>query len=338
MSKVTNIYEDSPMSQPDYNVILKRLMICVTGALLAVLLSACDSGPETEKASSPDVSSQRHFDTPEQAVDALISAVRADGNDALLAILGPEYEDLLITEDKASEKVHRGKFNETYQEAHKLETAEDGTKTLVIGKNEWPFPIPLVNEKAGWRFDTHEGIEEIIDRRVGRNELAAIKTCNAVLDAQIKFASNDMNDDGVLEYAQQFSSTPGQRDGLYWDAPEGAGEEDISPLQRFVTEAGEYLSARESEDAPFRGYHFRILTSQGPNAKGGSYDYIIDGSMIAGFAIVAWPAEYGNSGVMTFVMNHEGTIYEKDLGDATAEVDTAMVAFDPDDTWKVVGK
>jgi len=334
--------EDLTMSQPYYKDFARRLAMGLSGALLAVLLTACDSGPETTSSSdapatsSPGSSTQRYFDTAEKAADALTTAAKDEGNDALLAILGKEYEGLLTTEDKASEKVHRTMFYEAYQEAHTLEKSEDGTITMVVGKNEWPYPIPLVKEQAGWRFDTREGVEEIINRRVGRNELAAIYTINAVLDAQIKYASVDRNDNGVLQYAQEFSSTPGQHDGLYWDVPEGTEESKISPLQRFVTEAGEYLTARESDDAPFRGYHFHMLTSQGPNARGGSYEYINDGSMVAGFAIVAWPAEYGKSGVMTFVMNHEGTIYEKDLGDATAEAGSTIVAFDPDDSWKVV--
>jgi len=330
------------MSQADYKVFVKRLMMGLSGTLLTLLLTACDSGPETSATSSPESgapvsSSQDYFDTPEQAADALATAARDDGNDALLAIMGKEFEGLLTTDDKASEKVQRSLFSEAYQESHTLEKSADGTITLVVGKNEWPYPIPLVKEQAGWRFDTRAGIEEIINRRVGANELAAINTIKAVLDAQIKYASEDRNDNGVLEYARKFRSTPGAHDGLYWQAPQGATEQEVSPLQRFVTEAGEYLSARESDDAPFRGYHFHILTSQGPNARGGSYEYIVDDSMVAGFAIVAWPNEYGKSGVMTFVMNHEGNIYEKDLGDATTSVDSAMVAFDPDDSWKVVG-
>jgi len=324
------------MSQPDYKVFVKRLTMSVSGALLALMLTACDSGPDSSATSSPGSSSQEYFETPEQATDALAAAAGENNDEALFAILGKDSEPLFTTTDKASDKVHRTLFREAYQEAHALVKAEDGTVTLVIGKNEWPYPIPLIKEDTGWRFDTREGIEEILDRRVGRNELAAIATSKSVLDAQIKYATTDMNDNGVREYAQKFISTPGQHDGLYWIAPEGAGEKDISPLQRFVTEAGEYLSARESDDAPFRGYHFRMLTSQGPDAKGGSSEYIVDGSMIAGFAIVAWPAEYGKSGVMTFLMNHQGTIFEKDLGDATANVKTDLVAFDPDDSWKAV--
>ncbi len=329
------------MSQPDYKNFGKQLAMGVSGALLALLLTACDSGPETAEITNKPVtsvtSSQRSYDTPEQAVDALITAARENDDSALLTIFGQKYKDLLMTDDKASEKVQRAKFYEAYQEAHKLQTSLTGLLTLIVGNNEWPFPIPLIKEDAGWRFDTRAGIEEIINRRVGANELAAINTMKSVLDAQIKYASVDRNDDGVLEYARKFSSTPGQHDGLFWDSAEGVSEQDISPLQSFVTEAGEYLSARESDDAPFRGYHFHILTSQGPNAKGGSYEYIVGDSMIAGFAIVAWPDEYGQSGVMTFVMNHEGTIFEKDLGEATAEVDSSMVTFDPDDSWKVVG-
>jgi hypothetical protein len=204
--------------------------------------------------------------------------------------------------------------------------------TVILGRQAWPMPIPLVRSDKGWRFDTAAGIEEMIDRRIGRNELAAIDFARVYGDAQEAYAGEDHDGDEVLEYAQMLASTPGQRDGLYWP-PGDDGEQ--SPLAAFAARAAEYLGYRQERE-PYRGYQFRVLTEQGPTPPGGAYDYVINGNMIAGFALVAWPADYGNSGVMTFVVSHQGKIYQKDLGPDTASIAEAMTRYDPDGSWTEV--
>jgi hypothetical protein len=203
-----------------------------------------------------------------------------------------------------------------------------GEMEVVLGAEEWPLPFPLVRDEDGsWRFDTAEGIEALLDRRIGRNELSAIAIANAYVDAQIEYAQADRDGDDVLEYARRLASSPGQRDGLYWQAAPG---EDESPFGPLVQKAERYLDTVEPDD-PIRGYYFKILTRQGENPPGGSYDYVINGNMLAGFALVAYPADYGNTGVMTFVVNHRGVIQQKDLG-----AFTGMDRYDPDDSWDEV--
>ena len=198
---------------------------------------------------------------------------------------------------------------------------------LIVGEEEWPFPILIVQEEEGWSFDTEDGIEEIVDRRIGRNELAAIAIARAYVDAQIEYARSDRDGDDVLEYAQRLASTPGERDGLYWEAE---SEEDLSPFGPLMQGAERYLETKEPGD-PIKGYYFRILTRQGGNPPGGSHDYVINGNMIAGFALVAYPADYENSGVMTFVVSHRGKVHQKDLGEFSE-----MDEYDPDHTWTEV--
>jgi hypothetical protein len=196
------------------------------------------------------------------------------------------------------------------------------------------MPIPIVKTDKGWHFDVAEGADEIISRRIGANELAAIDNLNAYVDAQVQYASADRDGDVVLEYAQKINSSPGQKDGLYWESAAGSADE-LSPFGPFVAEKAAYLADREPGD-PFMGYYYRIVSRQGENAPGGRYDYVINGNMIAGFAMIAWPADYGSSGVMTFIVNQNGTVYQKDLGDATEVGAAAVQAYDPDSTWAEV--
>jgi hypothetical protein len=274
-----------------------------------------------------DPQAQKIFATPEAAVEALLDAIERDDAEALLEVLGPEHRDAIITPDWEAERDARQKISEAAKRRQELGKVEDGVVELIIGEAEWPFPILIVQEEAGWRFDTAEGIEEVIDRRVGRNELAAIAIARAYVDAQIEYAREDRDGDDVLEYAQRLVSTPGQRDGLYWEAE---SEEDLSPFGPLVQGAERYLETKQPGD-PLRGYYFRIVTRQGGNPPGGRYDYVINGNMIAGFALVAFPADHGNSGVMTFVVNHQGKVYQKDLGALTG-----MDEYDPDDSWNLV--
>jgi hypothetical protein len=274
------------------------------------------------------------FATPEAALAAFGDALNGPDGQALLALLGPEHRDALLGGDPAS--VRQGLVLLRAAAAQDLRLVAEGPdrRTIILGRQAWPMPIPLVRSEKGWRFDTAAGLEEIIDRRIGRNELAAIAFARVYGDAQEAYASEDRDGDEVLEYAQKLASTPGQRDGLYW---EPGDDEEESPLAAFAARMAEYLGYRQAGE-PYRGYRFRILTAQGPNPPGGEYDYVINGNMIAGFALVAWPAGYGNSGVMTFVLSHQGRLYQKDLGPDTAAIAEAMTRYDPDASWTEVAE
>ena len=289
-----------------------------SGAAMALLWMATVHAP-------CEAGAQQKFDAPEKAADALMAAIRSDDAASILSILGPEYEAQLITPDWAAESENRQKIAAAAAEQQRLQPISDDAMEVVIGAEEWPLPIPLVRDENGaWVFDTAEGIEVIIDRRVGRNESSAIAILNVYVDAQIEYARADRDGDDYLEYAQRLASSPGQRDGLYWEAGEGADESPFGPL---VRAAEHYLDTMAPGD-PIRGYHFKILTRQGGNAPGGSQSYVIDGNMVVGFALVAYPADYENSAVMTFVVNHGGVVQQKDVG-----AFSGMDEYDPDDTW-----
>ncbi len=280
---------------------------------------------------------QKSFATPEAAVDALVAAMEAHDTHALLAVLGSGAQPLISSGDAVADREVRERLVHAYQEAHSLLKADDKQAVLQIGKDDWPFPIPLVKSTAGWRFDTDAGKEEILDRRIGANELATIQACLAYVDAQREYYQRDPDHDTLLEYARKFVSTPGKRDGLYWDTQPG---EDESPLGPHFADARAHGYAMKGgpKPAPYHGYYYRILTRQGPAAAGGAYDYLVEhGKMMGGFALVAYPAQYDNSGIMTFIVNHDGVVFEKDLGPATATIAHAMQAFNPDSTWKRVG-
>ena len=277
---------------------------------------------------------QRTFATPEEAVKALMTTLQADDDDAMLAIFGEEHKSLVVTPDRAVNSASRAEVLRRMQIFYRLEDAGEDRRTLYIGDQAWPVPIPLVRNEGRWRFATEEGEDELINRRIGANEYSAIAVMRAYLDAQREYASRDRNGDGVLQYAQKLGSTPGKHDGLYWDADESKGEEE-SPFGPLIAESAPYLEGHHPGD-PYRGYHFRILDRQGDNAPGGAYSYIINGRMIAGFAMVAYPDDYGDSGVMTFIVSNNGKIYEKDLGENSDEIGAAMTAFDPGDGWNVV--
>jgi DUF2950 family protein len=277
---------------------------------------------------------QRTFATPEEAVNALTAALKADDDAALLAIFGDEHKDLIVTPDKAANSANRAKAVAAIQTYSLLEDSGKDRKTLLIGDQAWPVPIPLVKTGERWRFATEQGEDELVNRRIGANERAALVVLNAYLDAQKEYASKDRNGDGVLEYAQRLGSTPGKHDGLYWPADPAKGEEE-SPFGPLVAESSAYLKGHQAGE-PYRGYHFTILTRQGKSAPGGAYSYIINGRMIAGFAMVAYPAQYGESGVMTFIVSHNGKIFEKNLGKNSAELGAKMTAFDPGPGWKEV--
>ena len=277
---------------------------------------------------------QKTFATPDEAADALLAALKADDDAALLAIFGDKHKDVVVTPDRAANSATRAKAVTAMQTFRLLEEQGNDRRILVIGDLAWPFPIPLVKSGERWRFATEQGEDELVNRRIGANERSAINVLNAYLDAQKEYASNDRNGDGVLQYAQRLGSTPGKHDGLYWAADPAKGEEE-SPFGPLVAESAPYLKGHKAGDA-YRGYHFRILTRQGKSAAGGEYSYVINGRMIAGFAMVAYPAQYGQSGVMTFIVSHNGKVFEKNLGKNSAEVGAKMTAFDPGPGWKEV--
>jgi len=273
---------------------------------------------------------QRVFDTPDAAVEALLEALAADDLDELNRIFGPELREMLLEADQEDAKRDRAVISDhAKREGTRLNEISESEQMLLIGEVDWPFPMPLVRDEKGWHFDTAEGLEEIADRRVGENEANAIAVARVYAEAQEAYAREDRDGDLVLEYAQRLVSTPGQRDGLYWSVEEGSDEE-LSPFGPLIAEAREAEPDRERSD-PFKGYFFEILTRQGPNPPGGEYDYIVNGNMIAGFALVAFPAEYGESGVMTIVVSQQGTVFQKDIGPFPG-----MDRYDPDSSWSAV--
>ncbi len=270
------------------------------------------------------------FASPEKAAGALFDAARSGNPARTQRVLGPESARL-GTGDPAFARREREAFITAYAEKHEIRRDGERRATLVFGNDDWSFPIPLVKSGQGWRFDTAAGREEIINRRIGRNELNTIEVLLAIADAQADYAAADRNGDGMREYAQRFASTPGKRDGLYWPSAAGRDESPLGPLVAQATREGYVFDKRGP--TPYWGYYYRILTGQGPAAPGGSYDYLAADRMIGGFAVVAWPAEYGQSGVKTFMISHQGTVFEKDLGPATAESARAFTRFDPGEGW-----
>jgi hypothetical protein len=288
--------------------------------------------PAISNAMAKRVPVQKSFSSPQQTVAALVVAVQSEINDELLAILGPDSEDLISSGDKVADQNGRARFLKAYEEKNSLKQEDDGRTVLIVGTKDYPFPIPIVRQGDAWLFDTHAGLDEILNRRVGRNELHTVEVMRAYTDAQREYSCMKRNDSGP-EFAQRFASRDGTQDGLYWEAGE---EEEVSPLGQLIARATEegYEGGLDQESPePFHGYYFKILKRQGEHASGGAFDYVADGRMVLGFALVAYPSRYGSSGIMTFIINQEGVIYEKDLGEETATVAVAMAAFDPDDTW-----
>jgi len=282
----------------------------------------------------PKVDSQQSFDTAKAAVDGLLSACKDNDSATLVRLFGPRYGDAIAKIDDAEEKEHRRKFWEQSQAHLKLLEKGADRVELVVGRELWAFPIPLVKGSRGWVFATEEGFHELSARRIGENELVAIEVCREFVKGQVEYAASDRDGDEVLEYAQRIASSPGKRDGLYWEVS-AESSEPPSPLGHLLAEADGTPKERKP-GAPYMGYNFKILARQGSNPPGGKYDYVINGNMIAGFALVAWPADYKNSGVMTFLVCHHGRVFENDLGPQTAGVAGGMEEFNPDESWNVV--
>jgi hypothetical protein len=278
-------------------------------------------------------SAQQTFKTPDEAASALVSAAKTGDRKAIVTVLGPDGEDIVTSGDAVADAATREKFIAAYDAKHQIAMDGDNKATVVIGLEDFPLPIPLVRKDGMWQFDTAAGRQEILARRIGKNELDAIQASLAYVDAQNEYAEKDRTGAGVGTYAQRIISQPGKKDGLFWPTSQG---EDASPLGEFVAEATAQGYRAGGGRAPFHGYYFKILTKQGAAAPGGELEYVVHGKMIGGFALVAYPAEYRNSGVMTFIVNHAGTVFQKDLGPDTAKLAERMSAFNPDKTWQQV--
>ena len=282
--------------------------------------------------SSTPASAQKTFSSPEEAVKAAIAAARSNNDKELLAIFGPQAKEILSSGDPVADKQRRAEFVAAYDQTNRLST-EGEDRILIVGKQDWPFPIPVVQKGQSWMFDTEKGKQEVLNRRIGENELFTIQTMLAVVDAEREYAMKDRDRNGLLEYAQKFVSAPGKQDGLYWTAKGGEPQSPLGPIMTQARAEGYRAAAPSGTPYPYHGYYYRILTAQGKEAAGGAYSYLVKGKMIGGFAVVAYPAEYGNSGIMTFIVNHDGKVFQKNLGSNTASAAKSMKEYNPDKTW-----
>jgi len=288
-------------------------------------------------AGEPGAASQRLFSTPEDALKALHGAAQAKDRAAMDQIFGSSYKDLL-SGDEVQDAAEFAEFVEHLAEKTNLVKESDSKVTLYIGNENWPFPIPISKKDDQWFFDTEAGREEILNRRVGEDELIAILVCRSYVKAQREYVLKDWEGDGVVKYAQKLRSDPGKKNGLFWRSRPG---EEVSPLGELVAQARmegyrKTKAVFREEPTPFHGYYFKVMTRQGTNAPGGGYNYIINGNMVAGFALVASPSNWGKSGVMTFIVNQQGKVYQKNLGPNTLKIAQAMEEFNPDKTWTLV--
>jgi len=310
------------------------MKICrIVVALAFASLAAFAPGPVAFAADTPAGKgrpkvAQAVYATPEDAASALYEAMKTEDLKRIYSVLGPGSGALIYTGDNVADAETRDLFVAAYDESVKFDRHGDASATLLIGPNDYPFPFPLVAKPQGWMFDARAGAEEIVNRRIGENELAAIQACLAFSDAQREYVLKDRERSGVLEYARKIVSSPGKQDGLYWPTAEG---ELPSPLGPLAAEAGRQGYKKDS--SAFHGYDFKVLTAQGKAAPGGAYNYVVNGKMIGGFAFVAWPARWGVSGVMSFICNHDGVVYQKNLGKDTTAIAMKMTQYNPDSSW-----
>lgn len=274
---------------------------------------------------------QQAFKTPDEAASALASAAKAGDLKAIVTVLGPDGADIVSSGDPVADAATREKFVAAYDAKHQITMEGDNKAIVIIGQEDFPLPIPVIRKDAMWQFDTAAGRQEILARRIGKNELDAIQSCLAYVDAQNEYAEKDRTGAGKGIYAQRIVSSAGKKDGLYWADTQN---NDASPLGELIAKATAQGYRTGAGRTPFHGYYFKILTKQGAAAPGGELEYVVKGKMIGGFALVAYPAEYRNSGVMTFIVSHTGTVYQKDLGPRTAELAERMTAYNPDKTWQ----
>jgi hypothetical protein len=293
---------------------------------LVITLAACT------KYEKPSVTT---FASPDDAGNGLLQAAKSGDQNAVLAIFGPDSKPIIYSGDPAQDKATAGAFGAAYQRMHRWRKLSDDSQILLIGADNFAFPIPLKKNAAGqWFFDTAAGKDEILARRIGRNELAVIDACGALANAQAEYFLQPRDGGSTKHYALKFISDSGTQNGLYWESPEGQPKSPLGPLVAFATTEG--YAAKPNSHVPFHGYYFHMLSRQGSHAPGGAKDYVVDGKMVGGFAFVAYPAEYRNSGVMTFIINQDGVLLQKDLGGTTTETAAAMNEFDPDASWSPV--
>jgi Protein of unknown function (DUF2950) len=312
---------------------LKPRRILFTSRLLLLALVLPFAG--CKKSDNPDKPSITVFASPDEAGNALQAAAKSDDQNTLLAIFGPDSKELIVSGDPVQDKTVTTAFVAGYGAMHRWRKMPDGSQILLVGPDNFPFPIPLKKNDGGqWFFDTAAGKNEVLNRRIGRNELAIIDVCEAVADAQGQYFSQAHDGEHAKQFAAKFISDPGKQNGLYWKSPEGQPLSPLGPLAAFATAEG--YTAKPDAHTAFHGYYFHMLKGQTDKAPGGARDYAVNGKMTGGFAFVAYPAEYGNSGVMTFMMNQDGVLLQKDLGKTTAETASAMSEFDPDPSWTIV--
>jgi hypothetical protein len=304
----------------------------LASSILAVVLwcAVAQAAPE----STPEP--QRNFATAEEAVSAFVAALRDQKEADLRAILGPEADRVLDSGDRYADRELQQRFVALYDEKHTIDQKSPGHAELDVGPNDWPMPIPLVENSGRWTFDTKAGAQTVIDRRIGRNELSAIRTLLVCVDAQHDYFERARQVSGSGEYAMRLVSTPGHHDGLYWPAAEGENESPLGPLVDAAQDAGYPGELVSGKPIPYEGYYFRIVKAQGPNGDGGAKNYVHSGRMTGGFALIAWPAVFESSGIMTFIVGPDGDVYQKDLGHETARIAAATTTFDPDLTWSRV--
>jgi hypothetical protein len=301
--------------------------IAITSRLILLALFILFVG--CNKSSKP---SYKVFASPDDAGNGLLAAAKSGDPNAVLAIFGPDSKDIILSGDAVQDKDTDDRFVAAYGAMHRWRKMPDGSQILLVGVDNFPFPIPLKKNAAGqWYFDAAAGREEILARRIGRNELAIMDVCMALADAQSEYYSEHHADGSTRQFAMKFISDTGKQNGLYWESPEGQPKSPLGPLAAFATKEG--YSLKPDSHAPFHGYYFHMLTRQGSHAPGGAKDYVVNGKMTGGFAFVAYPAEYRNSGVMTFMINQDDVLLQKDLGKTTTETAAAMAEFDPDSSW-----
>jgi hypothetical protein len=274
---------------------------------------------------------ERTFSSPQEAAQALLDAADKNDTEALLKLFGPDGKTIVVSGDPAEDKNGREEFARLAHQAMHIDQQHASRAIIEVGPENWPFPVPLVLKSGQWIFDSAQGRIEVLARRVGRNEMNAIDVCRGYVEAQMEYAARDRDADGILEYAQTILSAPGKKDGLYWE-----GESDTLVPKSFADAAAVMLAAKGKKAQPYHGYFFHILKAQGPDADGGAMNYVVKGEMIGGFALVAWPAEYGVSGVNTLIVNHAGAVYEKDLGATTGVLARQMTQFNPGKGWQKV--
>jgi hypothetical protein len=299
-------------------------------AAFAILAAGIACFPAPAAAQQPG---QKTFPSAAEACKALVAAVQASDQTALLSILGPEGKEIISSGDPIEDKNNRAEFVQKYQQMHRLVAEPDGTTTLYIGAENWPTPIPLIHKGDLWYFDTATGKQEILYRRIGRNELAVIQVCRELVDAEKEYYALPHDGEATRQYAQKFSSDPGKHNGLYWEPVSAEAESPIGPLVAAAADEGDTKGPSHLPQ-PFQGYYFRLLTGQGANAPGGAHSYIVEGKMTGGFAFLAYPAAYRTSGVMTFMVDQDGIVYEKNLGPRTSEIVKTLTQYERDATWR----